>query len=293
MSEQDSGQEAFAAALSGAEAPAIETVVEPASTTTAPEAAPQGEPAPGGQPGAEQTDRGDHVPSWRLREVAEERRREAEARQMLERRVADFERKENERQRQAEEEAQKAAEFDWEKPVPFMDQRFQSGIQKALSPIEQQFREFVVETSREQAYEKHGQEQVDRASREAMAAYQAGDQSAIALDQRVSSSKNPFREIMAWHKQRTVMQETGGDLEAFLKKQREQWETESLNDAAFQQKVIERTRQQARPVTTGDPRKSPAAIPSLNRTTAGADISDEEDDPNAVFQTAFATRGRK
>ena len=282
---QDNGQEAFDAALSGADAPTITAEPSapvdpgPAASPDAggpPDTTPQATPSPAASEGM--------VPSWRLKELADERR--TLAREAAELRQWRQEREETDRKRQ-EEEAAKSADFTWDDPQGFVDTRLQSGVKQALDPVQTQMREMAVNYSRRFAEQAHGAEAVRRAYAAAMEAAQRGDPGALMLNQRVATSQDPYGEIIDWHKRQDVFTKTGGDLQSYEKKLLD----EKLKDPAFLARAIEAARQSAVPVTTGMPNgtgRTATAMPSLNRTVSAADDASEEEDSQAVFKASLA-----
>ena len=201
------------------------------------------------------------VPSWRVREINEEKRALAE-------KVAAFEAERLQWQRQPA--SQPQPEVKAEKPDPLLDPE---GYEKFL---ENKFEEKLLndrrETSLANAHKTYKTE-FDEAYTAAQQAMARGDQ-VIAV--RMRTSRDPGETLIEWHREQKTRAEVGNDPNAYFEKKLDAW----LADPANQAKVIERARgtAQQQPGTT---RQSPAVSlpPSLTRATAAsAEISADDDD---------------
>ncbi len=316
MAEEASAHDAFAQALSGGEAPAAEPMHE-VQQDVAPQLAqdaPQGgsEPEGGTQPQvgqeAPQTpqERAQEamVPSWRLREINEQREAERRQWQQEQRELAELKRwkEEQERQRQAAEEKARLDEQDfWAQsdPKQYIDQRFQAGMKQAMDPFQRQIAEMfqhqqqaAIHNSRLVAHQVFGEDKV-KAAEEAF--NRAASSGTIDRDEhaRIINSPNQFEAAVRWHQRQSTLEAIGGDLESYNKRQQD----ELLKNPEFLARALEAHRQMATPVQTGVPgRGAPAqpqrTLPSLNRQTSSRDASGEGD-VGDVFAQTIAERGRR
>lgn len=254
----------------------------------APKAAEADEPAPQAeaalQPAAQQqqTDTAAQVPSWRLREVNEEReaavRRaiDAEARaQSVERQIAEL-------RRQSE-----------PKPEPIDVYADPLGaFKQQLSPIEQQLQTTNANTnlkmSRLEAMIVHGAEAVTEAEKAVGEAMKAGHPGMAALAAEMRNSEHPVGVALNWHQREKLLKETGGDLSSYKNKTLE----DALNDPAFLAKAMERARAQAsgQAQPNGKPNTTVQLPPSLNRAPSAASPHEEIGTLADRDLYAFATR---
>jgi hypothetical protein len=212
------------------------------------------------------------VPSWRMRELREERdaavRRSQETEQRLMRQIAELQ------GRVPKQEAQPAPDV-FEDPNKFLEH----GVSQAVNPIKSemvQLREFY---SRREAVREFGQERVDAAYKAIADGMQSRDPEVFATYQRAMQSMDPFGEIVRWHQQKSVYQQIGNDPEAWFNKQLEE---RLAKDPAFQAKLLGQAQQQVR----GTQGAAPNVVrlpPSLNKvgsatgsTAASGDVSDSD-----------------
>ena len=201
------------------------------------------------------------VPSWRVREINEEKRQFAD-------RLAALETERNQwladRQRlqSLEKPPEPAA-----KPDPLLDPE---GYEKYL---ETKFEEKILNNHREnslsQAHRTYKTE-----FEEAYAAAQK--QVDPALKARMHQSRDPGETLIQWHRENKTRAEVGNDPNAYFDKRFEAY----LSDPANQAKVLERIRGGAQP-QPGAPRQASAVNlpPSLTRATnASADVSADDND---------------
>ena len=201
------------------------------------------------------------VPSWRVREINEEKRQFAD-------RLAALETERNQwladRQRlqSLEKPPEPAA-----KPDPLLDPE---GYEKYL---ETKFEEKLLNNHREsslsQAHRTYKGE-----FEEAYAAAQK--QIDPALKARMQQSRDPGETLIQWHRENKTRAEVGNDPNAYFDKRFEAY----LSDPANQAKVLERIRGGAQPQPGAPRQAAPVNLPpSLTRATnASADVSADDND---------------
>lgn len=233
------------------------------------EAKPESQPAE--QPAKEEA----HVPSWRLREMREER--EAEARRFADR-EAQWQRQLAELQARLPKEAPPPVPDVFENPNAFLEH----GVKQAVDPVRsevQQTREFF---SRMMAEDKHGADKVKAAYSALDNAAKAGDPDAIAVVARVKQSMHPYGDMVAWHQKQSVFQQIGNDPNAWFEKQLE----ERMKDPAFQAQILGKTQQTVRSSAS-----TPSIVrpPSLTRVagTAGNEAADNDMSDAGLFAHAM------
>lgn len=241
---------------------------EQAQAVTATEATEQaGQATQAAEPGDDA-----HVPSWRMRELREERdaalRRSQETEQRLTRQIAELQ------GRLPKQEPQQAPDV-FEDPNRFLEH----GVSQAVNPIKSemvQLREFY---SRREAVREFGQDKVDAAYKAIADGMQSRDPEVFATYQRAMQSMDPFGEIVRWHQQKSVYQQIGADPEAWFNKQLEE---RLAKDPAFQAKLLGQAQQQVRS-TQGVAANVVRIPPSLNKvgsatssTAASGDVSDHD-----------------
>lgn len=323
MADNATGEDVFAEALAAGSAPQIEGTldagdagqVEGDQAAVAAEAAPQPDPTQQTANEPEQRPAQDRnegmVPSWRLREISEQRERDraeyARAARELEELRQFKAQQEAERQRQEEEKRLSEGSL-WEAQDPnaFIDARLRHGTEKMLSPVQQavqdmreEMRQQAADFSHQIAVQQHGADKVQSAYARVQQAIAAGDPTALQLQSRVQNPRDrafrdPTGAILAWDRDRHVLTETKGDLEAY----RNRIIDEALKDPAFLARAQEAHRQQATPVQTGVPGRAPppqtrSFPPSLNRESSAQRDDDEEMSAEAVFQGALNAPRRR
>jgi len=202
------------------------------------------------------------VPSWRVRELREERDATKKRLDALEAERLNW-------QRQQTQQAPQPTAAKVEEPDPLLDP---TG-----------YREFVLNQTREIILNDRREASLANAHKvyksEFEEAYAAAQKQVDpALKARMQQSRDPGETLMEWHRERKTMAEVGTDPNAFFQKRLDAW----LADPANQAKVIEKARggaqQQLQP---GQPRQAPAVSlpPSLTRaTSASADVSADDND---------------
>lgn len=210
-----------------------------------------------------------NVPSWRLREVNEQRT-------AAEKRAEDTARELREFRMQSHRMEQELAELRKPKAEPidfFADPN--AAIKQSLDPIETRFQtlssQLMLRASRAENVAMHGKDAVTEMEKTVQAAMLSGHPEMAALGQHMRTSDDPVGVAMQWYQRDKLLKETGGDLSAYKAKLLE----DAMKDPAFQAKVLEATRAQAGQAPSARP--SINLPPSLNKAT-GAGVSNTEGD---------------
>lgn len=249
--DQIDDSELFDAALADTpETPVVEEPARDAQGRFAPKAE-EAEPAPEPQPQAAPVrEEGGEIPSWRLREMREER---DSARTELAGIRARFEAMERQMQQASQ-----------PKPEPvdiFADPN--KWAEQQLSPLEQRMQSLTtnltLRASRAENIAEHGREKVNAAEKAIGEAMQSGDPELSGLRAKMLASDNPVGVAVEWHQSRSLLKETGGNLESYRQKILD----EAMKDPAFQAKVIE-----AR--GAAQPKNITRLPPSLNKIAGSA-----------------------
>lgn len=240
------------------------------------------------QPAALQEKDEAQVPSWRLRELREQR-------EAAENRAREFEN----RSRQTEERLA-ALQRQWEQsqqpkpePVDFfvnpdaaMDQR----LTPFEARMEQLNNKLVLRASKAEAMAEHGVAVVKEMEQAIGKAMQEQHPDMPTLSMQMRNSDDPVSVAMNWYRRDKLIRETGGDLTGYEAKLQEKL----LKDPAFQAKAMEAWRTQAS--QPGNPSKTQLP-PSLNRASGSAGNSQDAvgDLSNESLWDAVrpAARGRK
>lgn len=209
-------------------------------------------------------DNAPQIPSWRLREIREER-------DELKRQLEEARRQTVAPPRQ---EVQPPAKV--EKPDPLLDPE---GYEKYL---DDKFEAKRLNDRREMDLELTRQantEAFDTAHNEAMRLKSVGDPAFVELAQKMQSTTNPGKVLLKWHQERQMKAEIGDDLAAYKQRQRE----ELMKDPEFRKAAMEAWRNDAQPQTNGRPRVDlPPSMSSASRSNAllhsssNSDVSDEQ-----------------
>jgi hypothetical protein len=207
-------------------------------------------------------DNAPQVPSWRVREINEEKRQIAAENERMKAELAQL--RQAPRQVEQPKPAEKPA-----RPDPLLDP---DGYAAA---IRQELREEALNERREESLlraREANQAEFDEAY---AAAQKAVDP---ALKARMQATRDPGKTLLEWHREQKTRAEVGNDLAAFRQREQERL----LSDPAFLAKAIEKARGQAQ---TTQPGKAPAVSlpPSLTRATnasgeASADDNDTSDE---------------
>jgi len=253
-----------------------ETEAKPAETA----AQPATEPPPQAQPPTDKPDdEAGQVPSWRLRELREER-------DALARRFEDAERQRHafERQLQQLQAAQKPKE-----PVDFFADP-NAAMQQSLSPYEAKLQEYERRLAQADfraaladAKAEYGASTIKEMESAVKKAMEAGHPDLPMLSLQMQNSADPIGIAMQWYKNQKLVQETGGDPAAY----RQRILDEAMKDPAYQAKVLEAARAQAG--TQSNVRPNISLPTSLNKAsgTAGNAASDGDMSDEALFRHAM------
>lgn len=258
-------------------APKDQVKADAAPTQQQPETKPD-KPA---EPAKPQDQQDAQIPSWRARELREQR--EAEQKR------ADDAVRENQalRQQMAQVNARlnELTQKPKEAPDLFVDP--DAYIGNRVEPIRQQVGQELglmrEGFSRIMAIEKHGEEAVQSAYDELDRQMKTG--TARYDFARIMQSPHPFGELVKWHKQQQNRQMVGDDPNAWFEKTLE----ERMKDPAQQAKMLERIRG-----TVSNPPNGKAPVvqlpPSLNRVASAAPASDDNADDSDAGLYRYATR---
>lgn len=206
-------------------------------------------------------DNAPQVPSWRVREINEEKRTLADKVAALEAERLQWQRQAPPQPAQQPQPAPAAV-----RPDPLLDPE---GYANA---IRQELREERLNEQREESLlraRETSQQEFDEAY---AAAQKAVDP---VLKARMQSSRDPGKTLLQWHREEKTKAEVGTDLTAFRQREQERL----LSDPAFLAKAVEKARASAQP--SGQPAGKPAVSlpPSLTRATnASADSSADDND---------------
>ena len=211
------------------------------------------------------------VPSWRVRELREER-------DAIKRQFEDFQR------RMAEKPApQPQPKPDlYENPDAFVEH----GVRQHVDPVREQFGQLKELYSKKDAIRTYGQEKVNAAYDAIAQGIAQRDPEVWATYQRAMNSMDPYEAIVTWHQQKTVFSQIGSDPEAWFEKRL----AERLKDPTFQAKQLQQI--QGQPSTQ---RQNVIQLPpSLNK-APGSNISDDDQDATdmssgGLFQQAVRKR---
>lgn len=205
-----------------------------------------------------------HVPSWRLKEIREERDALRQQNAELQRRFLASQPK-----------PEPAAKPDiFEKPDEFV----RSNIEEMVTPLQQQFSTFIETVSRKDAIREHGQERVTEAFSALDQAAKAGDPQAVAIVQAVKQSMDPYGDIVNWYRGA----EASRDPDAFFQRRLE----EALKDEKFKGELLTKLQPA--------PEEKPTTVfklpPSISRVPPARSASDEVGDMSDSSLFAHAMR---
>jgi len=203
------------------------------------------------------------VPSWRLREINEEKRRVAEENERLK---AELAQSRQAPQRHIEQpKVEKPA-----RPDPLLDPE---GYAKA---VRDELREEMLNERREDSLLRAREANQTEFDEAYAAAQKAVDP---ALKARMQGSRDPGKTLLEWHRERKTQAEIGNDLTAYKQRLRE----EALKDPEFRKAAMEAWRTDAQPQqTNGRPRvELPPSLSGASRSNAAlrsenTDVSDGE-----------------
>jgi hypothetical protein len=204
-------------------------------------------------------DNASQVPSWRVREINEEKRAAIAELEALRAERAQWQRQQQPKPEPVEKPA---------KPDPLLDPE---GYAKS---VRDEIREEILSDRREESLQRAAEAHPDEFKEAYAAARQAVDP---ALKARMQASRDPGKTLLEWHRDNKVKAEVGHDPKAWLEKKLE----ERLNDPAFLQKAIERSKgasQQAdgRPRVELPPSLNGASRSNASLKSSNDDVSDED-----------------
>lgn len=204
-------------------------------------------------------DNASQVPSWRVREINEEKRAALAELETL--------RAERAQWQQRQQEPKPAPVEKVARPDPLLDPE---GYANA---IRQELREERLNEQREESLQKAAEAHPEEFKEAYAAARQAVDP---ALKARMQNSRDPGKTLLEWHRDNKVKAEVGHDPNAWLEKKLE----ERLNDPAFLQKAIERskgiTQENGRPRIDLPPTLNGASRSNAALKSSNDDVSDED-----------------
>lgn len=211
---------------------------------------------------AEQKDEA-HVPSWRLKEIREER-------DALRQQNADLQRRFLASQPKPEPVAKPDI---FEKPDEFV----RSNIEEMVTPLQQQFSSFIETVSRKDAVREHGQERVTEAFSALDQAAKSGDPQAQAIVQSVKKSMDPYGDIVNWYRGA----EASRDPDAFFQRRLE----EALKDDKFKGELLTKLQ----PPSEEQPKPVFKLPPSIGKVPLARSASDEAGSMNdsSLFEHAM------
>lgn len=208
------------------------------------------------------------VPSWRLREINEEKRTLVEKVAALEAEKSQWQRPQAQPPKEPEKE--KAA-----KPDPLLDpEGYDAYIEaKVEAKLLNNHRETDLRLTRQA-----NTELFDKAYGESQRLKAAQDPAFLELSQKMHSTSEPGKVLLAWYKDRSTKAEIGDDLTAYKQRLRE----EALKDPEFRKAAMEAWRNDAPSQTNGRPNIQLApSLSGASRSNAAlrsdnGDISDAE-----------------
>lgn len=218
------------------------------------------------------------IPSWRLREMREERdaaRREIEQERQrawaLQQQFQALQSQINQRNQQPQQLIDIFAD-----PDAALQQRFQP-LEQRITTAEQRL---ILRASKAEAVAEYGKAAVAEMEDHVKQRASSGDPQLQLLAAQMDRSDHPVGIAMEWFQREKLTRETGGDLKAFRQKILD----EALADPDFQAKAIER----ARGTAQAQPSQRPniQLPPSINKAT-GATLAGADDSEGSIFQYAM------
>lgn len=222
------------------------------------------------------------VPSWRLREVTEEREAAVRRANDLETRTQAFEREMAEMRKQLQPKPE---------PVDFFTDP-NAAFKQQLSPFEQQIQsmeqKFLMRASRAEAKSDYGKDAVEEMEKAIETAFQERHPGMTALSVQMRNSDHPVGVAMDWYRREKLLKETGGDITQY----RTKLQDDLLKDPAFLAKAIEAVKLQAsgQSSTQTQPTNLVQLPPSINRATSAASPHEEAGNMSNESLYAHATR---
>ncbi len=199
------------------------------------------------------------VPSWRVREINDEKRALAD-------KVAAFE----------------AERLKWQQPAPQAQPVAPQPKVEAPDPLLDPagYREFIRNELREERLNERREDSLALAHRTYKAEFEeayaaAQKQVDPVLKMKMQNSRDPGETLMEWHREQKTRAEVGTDPNAYFDKRLEAF----LADPANQAKMLERIRGGAQPQPGAPRQAAPVSLPpSLTRATNASVITSADDD---------------
>jgi len=214
------------------------------------------------------------IPPARLREEADARRAAERDRDELRARLGRLEAQQHQPQAAA-------------RPPEFWDNPDEWG-RSLVTPIHEQLFQQRQGVSRLLAEEKHGSDKV-RAAYNALGQAMQADPAVQTDYLRIMRSSHPYGELVAWHKNRQVLDEIGSDPAAY----RNRVLDEAMQDPEVQQRFLAQLRGTAQPTVAAPRRSAVPHIPSLQSIgTAAGPLSAAGDQSDAELFSATTRRRR-
>ncbi|MET0708707.1 MAG: hypothetical protein ABWY82_17975 [Tardiphaga sp.] len=249
--------------------------------TPQPEAAPAAKPE-AAEP-AEKQPREDAIPSWRLREVADARRRVEEENRSLQAQLQQREALIQQYLQQARQQQQPPEKLPdpFEQPAEYA-QALRAQFEQERERLWQQFEQREIQRSLQRADRAYGEE-----FKKAYLAFDAQRGNNVLLD-RVRNAFDQGDEILSWYREREALREIGPDPKAYLKTH----EDKLLDDEAFKQRALERWRAKATPTKPSNV----TSLPNLARAPGSSSNAGDDDWPTTeagIFSSVTAGLNRR
>jgi hypothetical protein len=224
------------------------------------------------------------LPSWRAREINEERRRVQAENDAIR---AEYARAQA-RLAQIEQAQQRAQQPAPELIDPVLDPKgfVKQFTENLTSQFEQRMQSMALTNNLEVAHVRYG-ETFEKAYEAVLTQGQRGNN---ALVRQLVTQPNPGEAIVRWYNDALIRSEVGNDLAGFRKKEREAL----LEDETFLQEASERLRQRALGGQNGQPPNTVVKLPpSLTRATGSADQSTASNDGSEEALFAYAMNSKR
>lgn len=210
-----------------------------------------------------------HVPSWRVREINEEKRRFAEENERMKAELAEL-RRISQQQQPAKAEQPKA-----DRPDPLLDP------EGYAAAVREEVRQEILNDRREESMKAAH----DANPEEFAEAYKAATANGVIpeLKVRMQASRNPGKTLLEWHRENKQRAEIGNDLNAY----RQRLLDSALKDPEFRKKAMDAWRDGAQSSQSEGRSKVelPPSISGASRARAVARSSDNDDiSDQALFE---------
>lgn len=223
-----------------------------------------------------------NIPSWRLRELREERDQERAELARVRKEADELRAWRKEQEEAAKPKPDIFGDPDtWERSL---EERFERQFGEKLNPVQTQMQEFITHISKTNAEREFGKEEPAQAYKTVVELVQAGKIDGAALDAKLSKSFDPIGDIVREARRHKALSEIGDDPTAYREKLRQELLAELNANTAADAEPPERAA--PRLVTEGPQPAARKPIPSLNR-TAAAQGSDEPQGGAATLRSAL------